>query len=97
MSKRESSIQSAILVDAIKRWGGGIYIRVTHGTAYATAGDPDVYGCLNGWFFGIEVKNETGNLTKIQLHRLHEIRKAGGRAIGVRDVEDAIHFLGERA
>ncbi len=93
MSKRESGIQAAIIQAATAEWGNRIYIRVTHGTAYAVAGDPDVYGCLRGWFFGVEVKNETGELTKIQQYRLTEIRIAGGRAIGVRDVDEAMIFL----
>ncbi len=95
MSKRESGIQSAIIQAATGHWGAAIYIRVTHGTAYAVAGDPDVYGCLSGWFFGIEVKNETGVLTAIQRYRLKEIRAAGGRATGVSDVDDAMTFLRE--
>ncbi len=95
MSKRESGIQSAIVRAAVAQWSTAIYIRVTHGTAYAVAGDPDVYGCLNGWFFGIEVKNEAGRLTAIQRYRLKEIRAAGGRATGVSDVDDAMTFLRE--
>lgn len=93
MGKFESGIQSRFVDAAVKRYGGLIVIRVKHGDAYATVGDPDVYGCLAGHFFGIEIKNENGELTKIQIHRLREIITAGGVGAGIRSVEEGMLIL----
>lgn len=95
MGKREAGIQSRIVDAAINKYGKDIFIRVTHGDAYATVGDPDIYGCMYGVFFGMEVKNEDGSLTKIQQYRLLQIRRAGGIAVGVRSVEEAMSLLHE--
>lgn len=77
------------------RYRSAIWLRVKHGTAFATVGDPDIYGCLHGVMFAFEVKNDTGTLTKIQQYRLREITRAGGRAYGVHAVEDALRILDE--
>lgn len=47
---------------------------------YTKTGVPDILACINGYFVGIEVKADTGTATKLQLHTVEEIRKAGGFA-----------------
>ena len=93
MGQFERGIQSAIVDNAVARYRKRIWIRVKHGDGYAVVGDPDLYGCLDGGFFGMEVKNEEGHLTKIQIHRIKEILDAGGNAAGVRSVEEAMGFF----
>lgn len=93
MGKRESGIQSRFVTAAVERYGALIVIRVKHGDGYATVGDPDVYGCLAGRYFGFEVKNEDGELTRIQVHRLREIITAHGVAAGIRTVEEGMKVL----
>lgn len=58
-----------------------------------TVGLPDLIGCLNGSFFGLELKRPGNKATKLQDHVLSKIRAAGGAA-GVADsVESAIAFI----
>lgn len=59
-----------------------------HGGLYGTAGIPDIICCLGGMFVAFEVKNETGEVTRLQEATLRKIRTAGGVAVVVRSVED---------
>ena len=56
----------------IKYWGGGKYTKT---------GIPDLLACINGDFYGIEVKSETGKPSTLQLMNLNKINNAGGYAI----------------
>lgn len=56
----------------IKYWGGGEFTK---------AGVPDILACINGFFFGIEVKSETGKPSPLQLINLKQIDDAGGFGI----------------
>ena len=49
--------------------------------AYTSSGIPDILCCINGRFVGIEVKQEKGRPSMLQLVHLTNIKKAGG--IGV--------------
>lgn len=51
-----------------KVWGGG----------FQRAGIPDIVGCLNGKFFALELKSDSGKPTPLQLYTLGLINKAGG-------------------
>lgn len=93
MTTFERSIQKRIVDAAAEKYGTRIWIRVKHGDAYATVGDPDIYGCLVGSFFVMEVKNETGELSRIQKIRLQEVREARGFAFAVQSVDEAIDGL----
>jgi len=50
---------------------------------FGSTGIPDVVGCKNGRFFGIEVKADTA-VTALQQNNLDNIALAGGRAFVVR-------------
>ena len=93
MSVKESGIQGRISHEILEAYGNRVRVRVRHGSQYATAGDPDLEGCLYGLYFAFEVKNEKGDLTKIQMHRLKEITDAGGIAAGVRSPREALDIL----
>lgn len=54
----------------IKVWGGG----------FQRAGIPDLIICLKGKFIAIELKNEIGKPTALQLHNIEQIKKSGGQA-----------------
>ena len=47
------------------------------------SGIPDILACVNGEFLAIEVKSDSGHPTKLQLHNVEKIRKAGGCAFVV--------------
>lgn len=59
-----------------------------HGGMYGTAGIPDIIACIDGRFYGFEVKTDEGTPTKLQLATIRKINDAGGIAQVVRSVED---------
>lgn len=63
------------------------YMPVQNGMG--VVGIPDIIGCWNGWFVGIETKapGKMANVTPNQKMRLAEIEKAGGLALVIDDVE----------
>jgi len=74
----------------------GIVVRKRHGTAMGVAGDPDLYGSMNGRHFEIEVKRPVGSsqLTELQSQRLREWDQAGAISGVARTVDDALRILG---
>jgi hypothetical protein len=59
-----------------------------HGGMYGTAGIPDIIACIDGDFFGFEVKTEIGKPTKLQEATIRKILAAGGTALVVRSVDE---------
>lgn len=55
----------------LKTWSNGIQ----------REGVPDLLVCCNGYFMGIELKNETGKPSQLQLWNVEQIRKSHGIAI----------------
>lgn len=47
-------------------------------------GVPDILACVNGRFFGIEVKAETGKASPLQIRNIEEINSCGGIGIIVK-------------
>lgn len=60
------------------------------------AGVPDIIGCYEGVFFGIEVKTHTtrNKVSKLQEYNLDKIRESGGHSIVAWDVEQVEDFIG---
>jgi hypothetical protein len=56
----------------IKYWGGGEFTK---------AGVPDVLACVDGFFFGIEIKAPKGKPSPLQIHNLQQIDESGGFAV----------------
>jgi hypothetical protein len=92
MGTFERSIQNRS-AEAIARHYPKAYVRVHHGTQFGKVGEPDIDGCVAGRFFAFEVKNERGELTKIQRYRLQEIARAGGIQGGIKDPQEALTIL----
>lgn len=59
-----------------------------HGGMYGAAGIPDIIACINGHFFGFEVKTDVGKPTKLQEATIRKILAAGGAAVVVRSVDE---------
>ena len=59
------------------------------------AGVPDIIGCYNGVFFGIEVKTpgSAGNVSRLQEYNLERIRETGGHSIVAWSVEQVEDFI----
>ena len=66
----------------------GCFCWKEHGGMYGTAGIPDIIACINGRFFGFEVKTEDGNPTKLQDAAIRKNIAAGGTALVVRSVDE---------
>lgn len=71
------------------------YIKYWAGSAFTKDGIPDILACINGQFYGIELKGEGGTPTLLQIVNLRKIRKSGGRAILLypNDYDDFISYV----
>ena len=54
------------------------FIKYWAGAKYTKEGIPDVLACINGLFYGLELKGTDGRPSVLQLKNLKDIRKAGG-------------------
>lgn len=75
----------------------GCFCWKEHGGMYGTAGIPDIIACINGHFYGFEVKNEIGRPTKLQEAAIRKICAAGGTALVVRSVDEVRAVIEEAA
>lgn len=57
------------------------FIKYWAGSQFTKSGVPDILACVNGYFVGVEVKAQNGKPSKLQLHNIKKIRKAGGFAM----------------
>jgi len=59
------------------------------------AGVPDILGCYEGVFFGIEVKTPktANNVSKLQEYNLDKIREADGHSLVAWSVEQVEEFI----
>ena len=73
----------------LKEAGAYYFFPATGG--YGRSGVPDIVGCLEGNFFGIECNACKNYTTALQELELEKIRKSGGIAIVIN--EDRIDFL----
>lgn len=56
-------------------------------------GIPDIIGCIDGMFFGLELKRDKGRPSKLQLYNIDKIKKAGGTVCIVRTVEESLLII----
>lgn len=92
-TKRETKLVRDIRV-SLRGKVGGLWIK-THGSVYAQQGLPDLIGCVEGVFFGLEVKmpGEENEVTPLQNETLMDIIENGGFASVVTDEDEAIQFV----
>lgn len=57
---------------------------------FGTAGSPDIIGCVNGQFVGIEVKGPRGRLSPAQEAFRDMLTDAGGKHIEARSIDDVV-------
>ena len=84
-------MKEAEIVKAIMRYlkrMPGCFCWKEHGGMYGTAGVPDIIACIDGHFYGFEVKTENGKPTKLQKATIRKIRASGGTALVVRSVDE---------
>jgi len=83
---KETDIVKAIM--KYLRTVPGCFCWKEHGGMYGTAGIPDIIACIDGRFFGFEVKTDIGKPTKLQEATIRKILAAGGTALVVRSVDE---------
>lgn len=91
-TKPETALRTRI-VKALRQEGG--FWEVIHGSAYQRAGLPDIIGCLDGRYYGLEVKvpGREAAVTPRQARTLEEITRAGGVAGVISSVDQALHLV----
>lgn len=72
-----------VVVQQLKDMGAYFFYPVTGG--YGRSGVPDIIGCYNGIFFGIECKAGKNKPTPLQEKNLDDIAEAGGLAMVVNE------------
>lgn len=77
------------VADALKKLGAYYFYPVTGG--YGKSGVPDIVGCYEGKFFGIECKAGKGKTTALQEMNLKQITASGGISAVVN--EDNVHTV----
>ena len=82
---------------ALDRKYGGVWYKI-HGGPYQEAGIPDIVGCCQGHFFGLEVKRpeKRKNVSQQQVYQLDRLKKAGAIVAVVTSVEEAVKVVGDR-
>ena len=78
----EAKVKS-VVTRQLKELGAYYFYPVTGG--YGGSGVPDIVGCHNGIFFGIECKAGRNKPTPLQLKNLKDIETAGGIALVVNE------------
>ena len=63
----------------------GAYFFYPFSGGFGVSGVPDIVGCVNGKFFGIECKAGTNKPTALQQHHLNSIELQGGYALLVNE------------
>ena len=73
----------AVVKNQLKGLGAYFFFPATGG--YGRSGVPDIVGCYQGEFFGIECKAGKGTTTPLQRKNLEDIDTAGGLALVVNE------------
>ena len=71
------------VVAQLKELGAYYFYPVTGG--YGASGVPDIVGCYNGRFFGIECKAGRNKPTALQMKNLNQIEKTNGIALVINE------------
>ena len=91
MPKKESKLQRQIR-DHLEKTVGGFWFK-SHGGPFQMAGLPDLIGCVEGLYFGFEIKLPDDKRSKTMAHQevvLKMIKyKGGGYAAVITDPQDA--------
>lgn len=98
MTQRESKLSRSIAAHLKITWPvGDLFVFKVWGSEHMMAGLPDLVGCVEGRFFGLEVKlpSERKNVSARQELVLGWILAAGGIAGVVCSKEEAVQTLSD--
>lgn len=59
----------------------GCWVLKTWSNGIQRQGVPDLLVCCNGYFVGVELKNEAGHPSELQVWNVEKIRESGGFAM----------------
>ncbi len=98
LKKKKVPLEKTIVQNIVNRLKqeGVLWIIKTHGGAFQSSGLPDILFCApeSGRLVGLEVKRPSlGKLTDLQAAQINKISKAGGFAMVVHSVEEALLAL----
>ncbi len=79
----EAAVKAAVKAQ-LSALGAYHFYPVTSG--YGTSGVPDIVGCHQGTFFGIECKAGKNRPTALQMAALRKIRESGGVALIINEL-----------
>jgi len=93
---KQYSREAALVGDILRALKAlpGVIVRKRHGSAWGVAGDPDLYGSVNGRHFEIEVKRPGARPTALQQARLKQWAATGARVGVAHSVEEALDIVG---
>src|SRR5271157_905687 len=88
---KESDLSRKIKQALQKEFHGSYWFKTAAGP-YQTTGLPDIIGCVNGKFVGIEVKmpKRLDTVSVLQQSNLDTITKAGGLSFVATDAKEAV-------
>lgn len=84
MKKPETKIKNEVY-DFLNSYGG--YWLKMSGSEFLAKGIPDIIGCYDGKFIGIEIKTKEGKLDLAQRWHLEKIKRCNGKSIVLRGFE----------
>lgn len=63
----------------------------------SVSGHPDILACINGRFYGLEIKGEGDTIKPLQQDRINKIAASGGKGYFIRSVNSLIFLLNSDA
>lgn len=92
--QRKAPLEKTIVANVMAQGRAlGYWVTKFHGNAYSMAGVPDVLAIKDGRAYWMEVKRPGEEPTRIQLHRMRELKAAGCPVAVVTSAAEARDFL----
>ena len=91
MTQPEARLQRKIQI-ALR--ANGAFVFKIHGSQHMMAGLPDLIVCKDGKFIGLEVKMPGNKPSQVQILRMRQIERAGGKYHVVHTVDEALFVCG---
>lgn len=92
MSQPESRLQKKIREALEAEFPDSWWVKI-HGGPFQRSGIPDLLGCVDGLFFGFEVKRPGEEATALQANTIVKLNLAKATACVVRTPEEAVNAV----
>lgn len=87
---KENTLQNKC-IELLKK--NRIYYVNIYGSSRTGKGTPDILACINGKFYAFELKVGKNKASDIQLYRLKEIERNGGKGYIIRSADEIKDIL----